>query len=413
MSVWARQLGRVGCVLGAALISANAFAQGGVGAGPLTSSLADKEPTEGVIKLGPLRMAPGLTLSEVGHDDNVFDEASNPKKDWVVSGLPDLSLFARLRWVQFSVYGGVPFQYYDAYKTERSIGSAYRGRADILLSRLSPFIGGGRTRTRSRPNGEIDTRADQQIDEASGGIAYELFAHGQMFVSMIRTQVDFKDALQSGISLGQSLSRRSDDYQVGVRTQLTPLLTMQVHGSYREDRFRNDLTRNGQSMSGSATFTFDAAAVVSGSASVSYQDYKPDDPTVERFRGVTGSGFITYPFLEIGRFNFGYNRSREYSFDAAEAYYIENTGRAIYTHRLFGDVDLQAQASRSYFNYGAREGTPHRQDWLETYNGNLGYNLKNRTRVAANYEYAERHSRDIAQRNYIRRRIYLSWMVAF
>ena len=112
---------------------------------------------------------------------------------------------------------------------------------------------------------------------------------------------------------------------------------------------------------------------------------------------MTGTGFITYPFLEIGRFNFGYNRSTEYSFEEAEAYYLENSVRLIYTHRLFGEVDVQGQAARSFFDYGNRAGSAERRDSLESYNGNLGYNLRNRTRISANYDYARRRSPDTRQ----------------
>ena len=406
-------------ILRAALVSAimfnaaNAHAQGAVGSGPLTSSLADKEPESGVLRLGPLRVAPGLTIREIGHDDNVFDEALDPKQDWVVAGTPDVSVFTRLPMLQLSAYAGSDMQWYHTYESERSVGYAYRARADVLLSRLFPFIGGGVTNNRTRPNGEIDVRADQRIDEISGGIGYLLSEHASMFGAAIQSSVDYQDAFEDGVSLEQSLSRTFTEYQGGIKTDLTPLLSMQLRGSFKKDEFQFDPTRNAESRDATAIFTFDKAAVISGVASIAYHDYQPVDPLVEPFRGITGSGFITYPFLEIGRFNFGYNRATEYSFDASEAYYLENTFRAVYTQRLIGQVDLQGQASHSSFDYGRRAGAEDRQDTLESYNGNLGYNLRNRTRVAMNYEYARRRSPSIAERNYIRRRIYLSWMVAF
>jgi len=45
--------------------------------------------------------------------------------------------------------------------------------------------------------------------------------------------------------------------------------------------------------------------------------------------------------------------------------------------------------------------------------GSLGYNLRNRTRIAVNYEYARRRSVEIVSRNYDRRRIFLSWSFTF
>ena len=337
---------RRGIVLaaGTLAISTTAAAQGAVGSGPLTSPLPDAEPTAGVIRLGPLRVAPGVTVREWGHDDNVFDEAENPKEDWVIAATPDVSVFTRLRLVQLAAYAGSEMQYYWTYESERDIGYSYSARVNLLFSRLTPFVGGGTNRVRTRPNGEIDVRADHKTDELSGGVAYELSSKSQMFAAAIRTDVDYEDAFQSGVSLDQSLSRRATEYQGGLQTLLTPLLKMQVRGAYRKDEFELDPARNGDSRMGTVVFAFDPAAVVSGTATIGYQDYRPVDPLVDAYRGVTGSGFITYPFLEFGRFNFGYNRSIEYSFDTAEAYYIDNTLSLTYTHRLFGEVDAQGGA---------------------------------------------------------------------
>lgn len=390
-----------------------AAAQGAVGSGPLTSSLAQSAPESGVIRLGVVSLAPGLTIREIGHDDNVYDVNDNPTEDWVVAATPDVSAFARTRFAQLSAYAGSDMQWYKDEESERAIGHMFRGRVDFLLSRFSPFIGAGRTRTRTRPNGEIDVRADLQNDEVSGGIAYVLSGHAQLFGSAIRTETDYRDAFQSGISLEQSLSRRSTEYQGGLKTDLTPLLSMQVRGGFRKDEFVRDPLRNGESRNAMTVFTFDPAAIIGGIATFGYQDYRPDDPLVSAYRGMVGSGLLTYRLLEIARINLGYTRGIEYSFDTAEAYYLENTFRAIYTQRLFGEVDMQGQASHSAFNYGQRAGAVDRSDTLEAYNGNLGYNLRNRTRVALNYEYARRRSPEIAERNYVRRRVFLSWMVAF
>jgi hypothetical protein len=409
-----RRGARVALAIGVAIIGWPLMAGAqGVGSGPLTATLAETEPEAGVIKAGPVSIAPGLTIREMGHDDNVFDEAEDPKEDWVIAGTPDVAVFTRLRFAKISAYAGSEMQYYHRYESERAVGHNLRGRVDFLLSRISPFIGGGSTRNRVRPNGEIDVRADTHTDELSGGLAYDLSPSSLIYASAIQTNNEVLDAFQSGVNLQQSLTRQGTQYQAGLRTELTPLLTMTVSAAQQEDEFKFEPLRNGESRNATVAFRFDSAAVISGGASIGYTDYRPVDPLVKSYRGVVGAGFITYPFLEIGRFNFGYNRSTEYSFDFAEAYYLQNSVTLVYTHRLVGEVDVQGQATRSFFDYGNRVGSAERRDSLESYNGNVGYNLRNRTRISANYEYARRRSPEIASRNYIRRRVYLSWMVAF
>jgi len=131
------------------------------------------------------------------------------------------------------------------------------------------------------------------------------------------------------------------------------------------------------------------------------------------FRGFTGNAALAYPFLEVGRITFTANRATEYSFDAGEAYYVENTLSLAYTHRLFGEVDAQVRGSKSIFDYSNRLDSPSHKDTLAAAGGSLGYNLRNRTRIAVNYEYARRRSVEIVSRNYDRRRIFLSWSFTF
>lgn len=402
-------------IMGVMLAPREARGQSAVGAGPLTSSLTDTEPVTGVLLIGPVRLAPGVTVREIGYDTNVFDEAAedSPKEDWVASAMPDVSAFARLRFLRISVYGGSELTYYRTYESERSVGYAGRGRFDFLLSRVRPFVGVGRVRTRTRPNGEVDTRADRIEDELSGGLAFDLSAHSLVYGSWSLHQNEFLNAFEDGVDLGESLNRERREYQGGLRTDLTPLLSMQLFGSYAEDTFRFQPLRDATSRSAVAVFRIATDAVVTGTVTVGVADMQPVDPLTKPYRGLTGAAAITYPLLEFGRFTLTLSRGTEYSFDQADAYYLENTAGLSYTHRLFGNVDAQVRAARSLFDYSARLDNPARKDTLDTAAGSLGYNLRNRTRIAVNYEIAKRRSPEIAARNYDRRRIYLSWLFAF
>lgn len=402
-------------IMGLCCCAAAASAQSAVGSGPLTASLTDTEPTTGVLRVGRVRLAPGLTVRELGWDNNVFDEAEfeSPKADYVVAFQPDVSAFMRLRFVQLSAYGGTELTYYQKYDSERSVGHAYRARADILLSRLRPFVAGGRTKTRTRPNGEIDVRANRIEEEQSGGVAFDLSPHALVYASAIRGTIHFDEALQDRVDLGPALSRVGYNYQGGLKTDLTPLLSLQLFASYQEDRFRAVPIRNSIGKAGTAVFKVAPDAVFTGLITVSYKDTHFADPGLRPFRGLLGNASITYPFLELGRFSLVLQRGLEYSFDAVEAYYVENSGTLTYTHRLFGEVDLQGKVGRSLFDYSARTTEPPHKDTFDTAGGSLGYNLRNRTRVAVNYEYARRRSPAIADRNYQRRRVFLSWLFAF
>ena len=394
---------------------ADARAQSSVGAGPLTGTLPDTEPVTGVLRLGPIRFAPGITVPQIGWDSNVFQQPpeEGPVDDYVVSIVPDVSAYTRLRFARISAYAGSDMTYYTTYDSENSVGYAVRGRVDFLLSRLRPFVGAGETETRTRPNGEIDVRADHRDTEVSGGLAFDLSDYSLVYGSAIRTHYTFQDAFEDNVDLGQSLDRNAYNYQAGLKTDITPLLALQLFGSYLEDRFVSSPQRDSESFMGTALFRFAPEGVVSGTVTLSYKDQTFVDPALKPFRGFVGMAALSYPFLEIGRFNFFLSRGFEYSFDTTDAYYVERTASVSYTHLLFGNVDAQVRGSYSLFDYDARDTEPEHTDTLDLLGGSVGYNLRNRTRIALNYENARRRSPAFSDRNYERRRVYLSWMFAF
>jgi len=400
------------CMALVSVLPERAVAQN-VGAGPLTTTLADTEPVSGVFDWGAVKVAPGLVVDELGVDYNVFDERDNPKRDWVFRGTPDVSMFSAVRFAKLSAYAGSELAYYKKYKDERSVGYEYRARLDLLISRMQPFFGGGETRSRERPNGEIDTRADRKEQELGGGFAFALGPHQLVYGAASRYRSHFFNALEEGIELSTALNHDTTRYSLGVKTDLTPLTSLTVFAGLEEDEFESLEIRNSENRMITASLRFGAEAVVSGTIGVTYMETKPVDPQVEPFSGVLMQAGLAYPFMEIGRFSGAFNRGLQYSFDANEAYYIENSGSLAYTHRLFGEVDAQVRASKSWFDYGFREGLPARQDTLEAAGVSLGYNLRNRTRISLNYELSRRRSPAFEERNYDRRRVFLSWVYAF
>ena len=391
-----------------------AFAQApNVGAGPLTGSLTDAEPTSGALRVGPVSLAPGVVIRELGWDSNVFGEPADPKEDFVASIAPDVAAFTRLRFLQLSAYGGGVFNYFQTYTQERSAGHNVRARADLLLSRLRPFVAGGRARSRTRPNGEIDVRADRLEEEISGGVAFELSRYGLVYGAANRLSTSFRDAFEDGVNLALTLNRDTYQYSGGVRTELTPFLAMTVAAGYLEDRFKADPIRNADSRQLTVNFRIAPQAVVTGQLTVGFTDFKPVHPDVRPFRGLIAGVALVYPFMEAGRFGIEATRRNEFSFDAEDAYFIDNTIGLSYTHRLFGDVDAQVKGAKSWFDYGFTPTSPARQDKLDLAAGSVGYNLQNRTRISLNYEYSRRSSPQLPERNYDRRRAFLAWTFAY
>ena len=245
-----------------------ARAQSAVGAGPLTTALSDTEPTTGVLMLGPVRLAPGVTVREIGWDSNVFDESAEegPKEDWVAAATPDVSVFTRLRFVRISAYAGSELTYYQDVR-ERTLGRLRRPRPFRLSVEPRAAVRRRRPR-RKRARGPTarSTRAPIASKRKSPA-AWRSTSHRTRW-STARARgasTEYENAFEDGIDLGETLTRDSDNYQAGIKTDLTPLLSVQVYrqlpGGYVH--VRSDAQRHEQGAV-TATFRFAAEAVVTG-----------------------------------------------------------------------------------------------------------------------------------------------------
>jgi hypothetical protein len=408
-----RRPGTLRALLAAAMLAAPQWAGAqGVGSGPLTGTLTDTEPVAGVLDFGSVKVAPGFVVQELGYDSNVFDEHEDQKEDWVFRGSPDISIFSGLRWFTLSAYAASDLQYFKTYASERSVGHRYSARLDTNLSRVHPFVGVGQSRTRTRPNGEIDVRADQKLEELSGGLAFDLGPHSQIYGSTMRYRNAFENGIEDGVDLPTTLNRYTYGYSAGLRTEITPITSLTVSAALNRDEFDTAILRNGETRTATASLNIGVEAQIAGVVTLGYRDYVPEDPQVAPYRGVTAQAVLTYAFLDLGRFTGTFNRGQEYSFDDREAYYLETTYGLSYTHMLAGSIDAQVRGGRSIFNYGFRAGSVDRDEQLNSGAVSLGYNLRNRTRIALNYELTRRRAPSVVERNYDRTRVYLSWVYA-
>ena len=83
------------------------------------------------IRLGPIGLNPTLAMTNFGIDDNIFNDATDPKRDFTMTVTPRLQ--ARLRGGKMLLSGTVAtgLVYYQKFDDERSIDYTAQGRVDI------------------------------------------------------------------------------------------------------------------------------------------------------------------------------------------------------------------------------------------------------------------------------------------
>lgn len=391
----------VSCLLAAR----SAFAQG---------PPPDIDPTTFAFRAGPVLFTPGLRIPELGVDDNVFQDAANPKRDYVVALSPDINVFTRTRFARINLSSAAAFRYYTTYASERSVGREMRARVDFLLSRLKPYAGAARLNNFERPNHEIDLRAERLTADRTAGLYFEWSPQTHFFVDATRSEVQYRRGeVFRGVALDEALNQATDSFSGGMVTGLTPLTTVAVRAGYGETRFRFAPARNSFSRTAGLRVMFAPEAALRGDLDLGYKDFRTHEPRVQPYRGLVAALRVTVPVRDWGSLAVNGSRDVQYSYDEGQAYFVASDITTTYTQRIFRGFDVQLVAGRAWLEYGRREGLESMADRVETYSGGVGYNLRDQSRLGVNYEYQRRVSTSEAGRAYLRRRLFTSWTYSF
>jgi len=287
--------------------------------------------------------------------------------------------------------------YYKENAGERSANNTYSLSWTLPVNRITFHPNLEYKNTRERPGFEIDTRALRSELLYAGQLDVKWFSKSAIVLRADRYQVLFDpNATFEQINLREELNRVSTSQTVSLEYQITPLTTIAANYSISQDRFKYDPVRNASSSTVGASVRFDPAALIKGTASVGYHDYRPDDPGTPGFKGLTALAQLSYVLLGSTRLNVNLGRRVQYSYDLNEPYYLQTGGSVEIAQQLFGPVDVTATGGWQQLAYQDRVGItvvdPDRIDHVKTIGGGLGYHLSRDTRVGFTVEQDRRES---------------------
>ena len=351
------------------------------------------------MRLGPVFLDPTLALSNAGVDDNVFNDPKSaaPKSDATFTVTPRTNF-----WVRFGpswLSGGVreDLVYYKENAGERSANNTYSLSWSVPFNRITFRPAVEYKNTRERPGFEIDTRALRSEVLYTGQLDVKWFSKSAIVVKADRYQVLFDPGVTfEQINLRDELNRVTTSETVSVEYQLTPLTTVAANYSISQDRFKYDTLRNASSTTVGASVRFDPAALIKGSATVGYDDYRPDDPGTPGYKGMTALAALSYVFVGSTKLSVNLGRTVQYSFDINQPYYIQTGGSINIAQQLFGPLDVTGLAGWQQLAYQTRVGAVavdvDRIDHAKSIGGGLGYHLSRDTRVGFTLEQDRRDS---------------------
>jgi hypothetical protein len=355
------------------------------------------DPAKVRLRIGPLMLNPAVALTSLGVDDNVFNEETNPKRDFTFTLTPrtDLWMPVARTWIKGSI--NEDLVWYQKYSSERSGNTTYAIGWTVPLSRLSATVSAGRANTRERPTPEIDERAPRKETTYRGLVSYRVLAATSLGVTASRTDVRFDPtAVFLNVSLQDALSRTTTTTGVTLSQLLTPLTTVSVEVARERVAFTNSPERDTRSSLVTTRVAFDPVALLKGSASFGWRRFDPVAGDVPGYRGTTASGELTYAGTGSSRITTRLFRDIQYSYDVLQPYYLQTGISLDVMQQIFGPLDVAVRWGATRLEYrdrvDASAAATNRTDHVRTVGGGLGYHLGTDVRFGINVDHTNRRS---------------------
>lgn len=368
------------------LFATQAWAQSDVG----------PDPTKVRIRMGPLWLNPSIAVTNLGVDNNVFNEETDPKKDFTFTVSPRTEIWLRggRTWVHGTIVEDLIW--YQEYETERAGNGSYSANWLVPLNRLTLDVGALRLNARQRADVEIDARVHRTETSYSGSASFRVLAKTSLGVNFAQQHTTFADdAVFREVSLREELSRTLTVTGVSVSHRLTPLTNISVQVAREAVEFDFTPDRDTNSNIVVAKVSFDPLALLRGNASFGYRQFKPVATDVPGYNGMTAALDLSYTAFGATKLTGKYIRDVQFSYDASTPYYLQNGFMLDVIQQVFGPVDVAARAGTTTVAYRDRGGAPtavSQPDRTNVYGGGVGYHLGQDIRIGVNADQQKRTS---------------------
>jgi hypothetical protein len=362
------------------------------------------DPTKVKVQVGPIMMSPTVTFGNIGIDENVFDDATAPKRDFTMTISPKTDIWLRFLGSWFNGTINEDLVWYQTYASERSANTTYGLNWKLPLSRFTTSVGATHTTTRARQGYEIDARAPLTLNNYFAAVSVGLVSDTSIEAKVTSTKSAYDSAdIFEGVML-DGLNGTSTTAAISLSHKLTPLTTLAFGVDRTYDRFDLDPVRDADRTDGTATLRFDPVALLKGNFSIGYTSYSPQTMAIPAYHGITLQAGLTYTLFDVTQFVLKADRSLQNSYDITEPYYLQTGFNLQISQQLQTHIDVAVRGGIEHLNYRdltdaalvvpAATGTvvPNRTDTVTTYGAGIGYHLGRATRVGLNYDLIRRAS---------------------
>jgi hypothetical protein len=370
------------------------------------------------LRLGPVSVAPTFELRDIGVDTNVYnDSSSDPTKDFVLTAIPTFVATMGSARRGLTVRSVTSLVYFAQQASERSVNEDLTLSTQATFGRFTPSAGLSYLNTRERVSFEVDARARRVEQRVTGGLRFAVTPkisadiHGEFWENSFDG-----NAVYDTFGLAAELNRESNMLGATVDYKLTPLTSFNFVAEASAIRFKEASLRDTDTRQMLVGVTLNPRALISGSARVGYQRFRPLSPLVPEFNGVVGNATVSYRVRSRTTVGFTFDRRTDFSYYVVEPYYVQAGYGLSLRRQIVPQWDAEVTVSRSAHNYlrllqPANDEAGHDETLLST-DLNLGYDVGPRTRLTVGLRYEDRHS-DFITRGYDGVRVGVSMFYGF
>lgn len=325
-----------------------------LGSDVANAQTVDSQPGVWSLRVGPVTTTPRVVLSNFGVDSNVFNETSNPKSDTTFVLVPSATVGMRLGRGSLTSVTQAQVVYFHKYANQRSTNPSEELRVEVPLNRVTARGFFTVLKTHDRPTLEIDTRVPRFVQNYGVNGDVRFLAKTTARVEAFRSETRYsREAIVDGVSLRQRLDLSSTGLAVSARYAVSPLTTAIVRGEWSLDQFRFEPSRDAENIRVTAGLELSRFALISGSASVGFRQFKPESGDVPEYRGLIAGVALSSVIRGATRINVTAGRDISYSFSVLRPYYLQWDTSVAVTQRFGQRWEAVAMAGRQRIDYGA------------------------------------------------------------
>jgi hypothetical protein len=343
---------------------------------------------------GPLSFTPGIALTNIGIDSNVFNTVEDQRQDTTAAIGPEVNFWTHLQRGRVSGKTSGQYLYFKTYDNQRGWNTSNDLQFDLPLARIKPFISGSYVNTRDRPGYEIDSRSRAATNNVSLGTDFRVSGKTMFTFTGSRTNIAFdQNDTFLGSALARSLNRREDSEEIQFRYALTPLTTLVVRNEALQDRFTSEKGRNADSIRVMPGFMFKPLALISGSVFVGFRHFNALNDAIPDFNGVVALVDAKY-VIAATRLQARVVRDVVFSYEDANPYYkLTDLGLTL-TQRITRSWDILGRSGWQSLAYQQLESIQGggRTDRGRMYGGGAGYRVGEVLRLGLDVNYFVRRS---------------------